>query len=272
MPSIGSEAFKDNVLPSKLSSKEEIDSKSKNEAGHIADNRQESTGIWTSRQGEHIVNRTTVNTNTEAHASTGSIEHRSSEAKMQYGPSRSDGRSDNKRIGERNSTSGNNSRPSNDHHSSVASKYQDRTSNGHRNDRNRSQMSNGGKDQKDRAEARERPTGGGREGGKDGANHIEGRLRAQDQRPKDNRQQSQPFRHNQGRDNANDPEHKGKDTQQHERQSNVGNETRPDPLSLMSITGRMGSLTPQRPFFGNSRIVDDFEKLNKVGEGTYGVV
>ncbi|KAG0219250.1 Cyclin-dependent kinase 10 [Mortierella sp. GBA43] len=40
----------------------------------------------------------------------------------------------------------------------------------------------------------------------------------------------------------------------------------------MSITGRMGSLTPHKPFFGNSRIVDDFEKLNKVGEGTYGVV
>ncbi|KAI8600247.1 kinase-like domain-containing protein [Dissophora ornata] len=34
----------------------------------------------------------------------------------------------------------------------------------------------------------------------------------------------------------------------------------------------MGLLNPQKSFFGNSRIVDDFEKLNKVGEGTYGVV
>ncbi|KAH7060236.1 kinase-like domain-containing protein [Linnemannia elongata] len=34
----------------------------------------------------------------------------------------------------------------------------------------------------------------------------------------------------------------------------------------------MGHLTPQKSFFGTSRVVDDFEKLNKVGEGTYGVV
>ncbi|KAK3818123.1 MAG: cyclin-dependent kinase 10-like protein [Linnemannia gamsii] len=48
--------------------------------------------------------------------------------------------------------------------------------------------------------------------------------------------------------------------------------SKPDPNSLLSITGRIGHLTPQKSFFGTSRVVDDFEKLNKVGEGTYGVV
>ncbi|KAF9204186.1 Cyclin-dependent kinase 10 [Podila verticillata] len=46
----------------------------------------------------------------------------------------------------------------------------------------------------------------------------------------------------------------------------------PDPYRLLSITGRMGTLNREKAFFGTSRIVDDFEKLNKVGEGTYGVV
>ncbi|KAF9328766.1 Cyclin-dependent kinase 10 [Podila minutissima] len=46
----------------------------------------------------------------------------------------------------------------------------------------------------------------------------------------------------------------------------------PDPYKLLSITGRVGTLNREKAFFGTSRIVDDFEKLNKVGEGTYGVV
>ncbi|KAG0233191.1 Cyclin-dependent kinase 10 [Actinomortierella wolfii] len=46
----------------------------------------------------------------------------------------------------------------------------------------------------------------------------------------------------------------------------------PDSYSLLSITGKMGILDPKKAFIGQSRVVDDFEKLNKVGEGTYGVV
>ncbi|KAG0012674.1 Cyclin-dependent kinase 10 [Podila clonocystis] len=46
----------------------------------------------------------------------------------------------------------------------------------------------------------------------------------------------------------------------------------PDPYKLLSISGRVGTLNREKAFFGTSRIVDDFEKLNKVGEGTYGVV
>ncbi|KAF9977354.1 Cyclin-dependent kinase 10 [Actinomortierella ambigua] len=45
-----------------------------------------------------------------------------------------------------------------------------------------------------------------------------------------------------------------------------------DPYSLLSITGKMGVLDPKKAFVGQSRVVDDFEKLNKVGEGTYGIV
>ncbi|KAF9202263.1 NADPH-dependent diflavin oxidoreductase 1 [Haplosporangium sp. Z 27] len=108
-------------------------------------------------------------------------------------------------------------------------------------------------------------------GAKDGARDKDGRSRTQDQKNKDDRQHSQASRHNQGKDNqSKDHETKDKDSQNND--SQAGDGARPDPLSLLSITGRMGSLTPQKPFFGNSRIVDDFEKLNKVGEGTYGVV
>ncbi|KAG0339805.1 Cdc2- kinase [Podila humilis] len=46
----------------------------------------------------------------------------------------------------------------------------------------------------------------------------------------------------------------------------------PDPYKLLSITGRVGTLNREKAFFGTSRVVDEFEKLNKVGEGTYGVV
>ncbi|KAF9908924.1 Cyclin-dependent kinase 10, partial [Lobosporangium transversale] len=124
----------------------------------------------------------------------------------------------------------------------------------------------------------------------------------QDQKNRDDRYQSQTsFRQNnqQGKDQAKDRGRKDKDFSQHKgnnhnsknnsrsvnnknsnnhEQGNSGagggniEDTRPDPLSLLSITGRLGSLTPHKPFFGNSRVVDDFEKLNKVGEGTYGVV
>ncbi|KAI1310817.1 Cyclin-dependent kinase 10 [Mortierella claussenii] len=117
------------------------------------------------------------------------------------------------------------------------------------------------------------------------------RSRGQDQKHRDDRQLSQPSsrrnnnhsnNHNQGRDNRQpkDRERDKESRQQRDNQAKGGGASdrngleggRPDPLSLLSITGRMGSLTPQKPFFGNSRIVDDFEKLNKVGEGTYGVV
>ncbi|KAG0005839.1 hypothetical protein BGZ65_010028 [Modicella reniformis] len=270
MTSASNETSKDNILATKLSSKEDTDSSPKDETSYLADNRQESASKRMSRQEEYLFNRsiTLDSTNTEMHATTGSIEDRSSEFKTQHGASRNDDRSDYKRTAERNNTSGNNNRSNQEYASS--SKHQDRISNGHRNDRNRPQPNESGQD---KADVRERPVGGGREGDKDGAKDKERRSRTQDQRHKDNRQQSHAPRHNQGRDkNAKDLDQKEKNMQQRDKQGNVGSEVRPDPLSLLSITGRMGSLTPQKPFFGNSRVVDDFEKLNKIGEGTYGVV
>jgi len=270
--STGHETFKDNLLSNRSATKDDLDSRSKDDTRYITDNQQGGTHKGILAHGDTAT--TTANhTDIEAHTtSTRSIDHRSSESRTQQGSNRTDGRSDNKRTGERTNTSGSNPRPANDHPSSAPSKQQDRTSSGHRNDRNRSQLANGGRDEKDKADSRERPNGGNREGIKEGAKDMEGRSRNQDNRHKDNRQQSQASRNNQGKDNAKDPDHKGRDNQQNNRQGNFGGEARPDPLSLLSITGRMGSLTPQRPFFGNSRIVDDFEKLNKVGEGTYGVV
>ncbi|KAF9351545.1 Cyclin-dependent kinase 10 [Mortierella sp. NVP85] len=268
--STGTETLKDNLLSNRSGAKEDLDnSRAKDDTRYIADNQQEGThkGILTHGDAATTTHHTDIDI-----TSTKSIDHRSSESRTQQGSNRTDGRSDNKRTGERTNTSGSNPRPANDHPSSAPSKQQDRTSNGHRNDRNRPQLANGGRDEKDKADSRERPNGGNREGGKDGAKDMEGRSRNQDNRHKDNRQQSQASRNNQAKDNAKDPDHKAKDNQQNNRQGNFGGEARPDPLSLLSITGRMGSLTPQRPFFGNSRIVDDFEKLNKVGEGTYGVV
>ncbi|KAG0368731.1 Cyclin-dependent kinase 10 [Gamsiella multidivaricata] len=208
---------------------------------------------------------------------------RPSESESHHGLIRGDNRPDNRRSREHSNTRGDTKRPRNDNSSAAASKHEDRTANGHRNDRGRSQHFSNSKDYKDKSDTIEsnkrQPDGSdrsarGRDGGRESAKDKDGRGRAQDQRYKDDRQQPQVSRYNQGR------EHQPKDRDNKERESKQQKDgqakgaegERPDPLNLLSITGRMGSLTPHKPFFGNSRIVDDFEKLNKVGEGTYGVV
>ncbi|KAG0047715.1 Cyclin-dependent kinase 10 [Gryganskiella cystojenkinii] len=62
--------------------------------------------------------------------------------------------------------------------------------------------------------------------------------------------------------------------QQHQKEKEQSSSTaaKPDPFNLLSITGKTGHLNPKKPFFGSSRIVDEFERINKIGEGTYGVV
>lgn len=170
--------------------------------------------------------------------------------------------------------------------------------------------SSGNKDHKERSDAdakRQRTEkegversggGGGDRGGRDGGREKNDRARPQDQREKDRERgrakdehhpsaqgtsrQQQPNKNNQGKDQSN----KGRDNRDKQAQPKdkqhppadpttvpvAGTMSKPDPNSLLSITGRMGHLTPQKSFFGTSRVVDDFEKLNKVGEGTYGVV
>jgi hypothetical protein len=43
-------------------------------------------------------------------------------------------------------------------------------------------------------------------------------------------------------------------------------------LVLDSVSGRKHTYDLKMPFYGDCRDVDDFKKLNRVGEGTYGVV
>lgn len=43
-------------------------------------------------------------------------------------------------------------------------------------------------------------------------------------------------------------------------------------LILDSVSGRRHTYDTKMPFYGDCRDVDDFKKLNRVGEGTYGVV
>ncbi|KAI8576944.1 hypothetical protein K450DRAFT_254346 [Umbelopsis ramanniana AG] len=45
-----------------------------------------------------------------------------------------------------------------------------------------------------------------------------------------------------------------------------------DKMVLESVSGRRLSYDMKTPFYGDCRDVDDFKKLNRVGEGTYGVV
>ena len=42
-------------------------------------------------------------------------------------------------------------------------------------------------------------------------------------------------------------------------------------IKLSTVKGTQVECT-EAPFYGNCRDVEDFEKLNRVGEGTYGVV
>ncbi|KAF9930669.1 Cyclin-dependent kinase 10 [Linnemannia zychae] len=134
-------------------------------------------------------------------------------------------------------------------------------------------------------------------GGRDGPREKDDSNRPQDLKDKgrergrarDDNQASNQGAHRQQPSNkgnqAKDHSNKGRDNRDKQAQpkdkqpppgesaaSAAGTLSKPDPNSLLSITGRMGHLTPQKSFFGTSRIVDDFEKLNKVGEGTYGVV
>ncbi|KAG0321588.1 Cyclin-dependent kinase 10 [Dissophora globulifera] len=106
-------------------------------------------------------------------------------------------------------------------------------------------------------------------------NNTNNRQQPHQQRERDNKDgKSRDAHHKQSSQSQQQPQQQKDNNPQANAggSSGVTEGARPDPLSLLSITGRMGSLTPDKPFFGNSRIVDDFEKLNKVGEGTYGVV
>ncbi|KAF9083918.1 Cyclin-dependent kinase 10 [Mortierella sp. AD031] len=195
--------------------------------------------------------------------------------------------------------------------SPTSSNRHDRgSSSQHQNGRQRQHASDSGnRDHKERPDADtkrqrtekegvERSGGGGERGGQDGAKERDDRARPQDQRDKGRERdkakndhhsstqgatrQQQPNKGTQGKDLPN----KGRDNRDKPAQlkdkqhppanaaatNTAGTLSKPDPLSLLSITGKMGHLTPQKSFFGTSRIVDDFEKLNKVGEGTYGVV
>jgi cyclin-dependent kinase 10 len=41
---------------------------------------------------------------------------------------------------------------------------------------------------------------------------------------------------------------------------------------LTSVRKRQAGFSEKLPFYGDCRDVEDFQKLNRVGEGTYGVV
>ncbi|KAG0286261.1 Cyclin-dependent kinase 10 [Linnemannia gamsii] len=195
--------------------------------------------------------------------------------------------------------------------STSSSNHNDRGSSSQQhNGRQRQHASNSGnKDHKERSDdakrqrtekegAEQSGSGGGDRGGRDGAREKDDRARPQDQRDKERERgrakddhhsstqgasrQQQLNKSHHGKDQPN----KGRDNRDRQAQPNdkqhppenpataptTGTVSKPDPNSLLSITGRMGHLTPQKSFFGTSRVVDDFEKLNKVGEGTYGVV
>ncbi|KAF8945909.1 Cyclin-dependent kinase 10 [Haplosporangium gracile] len=194
--------------------------------------------------------------------------------------------------------------------STPFSNHNDRGSSSHHNSRQRQHAtSSGNKDHKEKLDAdakrqrtekegAERSGGGGDKGGRDGAREKDERARPQDQREKDRERgrakddrhastqgtsrQQQSNKSNQGKDQSNkERDNRDKQAQPKDKQhlpadpatvSVAGTMSKPDPNSLLSITGRMGHLTPQKSFFGTSRVVDEFEKLNKVGEGTYGVV
>ncbi|KAG0368211.1 Cyclin-dependent kinase 10 [Mortierella sp. AD032] len=144
-------------------------------------------------------------------------------------------------------------------------------------------------------EGAERSVGGRDRGGRDGARERDDRARPQEQRDKErergrgkddhhastqgsgrqqqsNKSNQAKDQSNKGRDNRAQPKDKQHPPADATSMTTAGTMSKPDPNSLLSITGRMGHLTPQKSFFGTSRVVDDFEKLNKVGEGTYGVV
>ncbi|KAF9128695.1 Cyclin-dependent kinase 10 [Mortierella sp. 14UC] len=154
------------------------------------------------------------------------------------------------------------------------------------------------KRQRTEKEGAERSGGGRDRGGRDGARDRDDRARPQEQRDKERERaktkddhhastqgagrQQQPSKNSQAKDQSNKGrENRDRHLQPKDKQNppavagtvpTAGTMSKPDPNSLLSITGRMGHLTPQKSFFGTSRVVDDFEKLNKVGEGTYGVV
>ncbi|XP_035520672.1 cyclin-dependent kinase 10 [Morone saxatilis] len=49
-------------------------------------------------------------------------------------------------------------------------------------------------------------------------------------------------------------------------------EDEPDPIKLKSIKNNKTFTVPQNDRFGSCRSVREFEKLNRIGEGTYGIV
>ncbi|KAG0256190.1 Cyclin-dependent kinase 10 [Mortierella polycephala] len=230
--------------------------------------------------------------NSEAGLNRESVDHGNSESRTQHGSKRSDGRPENRRPKENSSPSQD---PQRNNHSSSTSNQQDRNA-GHRDDRYRSRQLSSSKDHKDRTDASsrkpyqdnsDRAGGGGSRVSRDEVKDMDGRSRGQGQaqKGKDERHQSHPSRQNPNKEKLG-RENQIKDRGAKEKNDSLRDDkgkaagataatsapSRPDPLSLLSITGRIGSLTPQKAFFGTSRVVDDFEKLNKIGEGTYGVV
>ncbi|KAF9196872.1 Cyclin-dependent kinase 10 [Haplosporangium sp. Z 11] len=216
--------------------------------------------------------------NSEAGMSRESVDHGDPESRTQHGSKRSDGRPENFRSKDNSSPSQDSQR---NNHSSSTSNQQDRSTS-HRDDRYRSHQSSSSKDRADASSRKPYQDNSDRTGkDKDGRSRGQGQV----QKGKDERHQSHSSRQNPNKEKLG-RENQIKDRGAKDKNDNLRDDkgkaagataatntpSKPDPLSLLSITGRMGSLTPQKAFFGTSRVVDDFEKLNKIGEGTYGVV
>ncbi|KAF9574952.1 Cyclin-dependent kinase 10 [Mortierella alpina] len=232
---------------------------------------------------------TTSNRSSESHEKRSSAQWDSQDTKIQQSSDRGDKRPDNRRPNDRHSPAMDDNKSLRNNQSSSSASNRQNVSSSQREDRHRSDQPNN-QDHKERSDAdsrkhqrdksgAERPSGTSR-GDRDGVRDKDSRSRNVDQRARDDRQPSQAARHQSSSHALKNKDRKQKDDQKNAESkgapSQAGTTTtalaKPDPLNLLSITGRVGSLTPQKAFFGTSRVVDDFEKLNKVGEGTYGVV
>ncbi|KAF9954200.1 Cyclin-dependent kinase 10 [Mortierella alpina] len=232
---------------------------------------------------------TTSNRSSEGHEKRSSTQRESSETKALHSSGRGDARADHRRSNDHHSPALDDNKSLRNNQSSSSASNRQTLSSSHRDDRHRADHSSS-QDHKERSDAdsrkhqrdksgAERPSGTSR-GDRDSVRDKDNRSRNIDHRPRDDRQPSQAARHQSSSHALKNKDRKQKDDQKHAESKGAPPQTgtttaaltKPDPLNLLSITGRMGSLTPQKAFFGTSRVVDDFEKLNKVGEGTYGVV
>ncbi|KAF9955243.1 Cyclin-dependent kinase 10 [Mortierella alpina] len=233
---------------------------------------------------------TTSSRSSEGHEKRSQAQRDSLEAKTQHSSDRGDKRPDNRRSNDHHSPAMDDNKSSRNNQSSSSASNRQTLSSSHRDDRHRSDQPNS-QDHKERSDAdsrkhqrdksgADRPSGTSRGGDRDTLRDKDNRSRNIDQRARDDRQPSQAARHQSSSHALKNKDRKQKDDQKNAETKGAPSQagtattalTKPDPLNLLSITGRMGSLTPQKAFFGTSRVVDDFEKLNKVGEGTYGVV